>query len=108
MAKMDPKVKKAWIKELRSGKHKQCKGKLKRTSKINGDSFCCLGILQEKVLKIPCSQKGTVLRNDAIEKAGMSMRTEGDPHIGKYAASTWNDMKQKTFPEIADLIEKYL
>lgn len=37
---MDAKLKKKWIKALRSGKYKQCKGNLRQ-----GETFCCLGVL---------------------------------------------------------------
>lgn len=39
-SKMNPKVKKLWIKALRSGEYKQTEGKLRK-----GSSFCCLGVL---------------------------------------------------------------
>jgi hypothetical protein len=40
-ARMDPKVKKMWCEELRSGKLKQGRGRLRNAK----NEFCCLGVL---------------------------------------------------------------
>lgn len=40
--KLKSKIKKAWIKALRSGEYKQCRNKLK-----DGESYCCLGVLND-------------------------------------------------------------
>lgn len=45
-AKMNQKIKKAWVKALRSGEYKQAAGML-RTSLLDGKyGYCCLGVLQ--------------------------------------------------------------
>lgn len=41
------KIKKTWVAALRSGKYKQCEGTLYDP---DGKSFCCLGVLQHKLL----------------------------------------------------------
>ena len=38
---MDKKIKRRWLRALRSGKYTQCKGSLH----IKDDGFCCLGVL---------------------------------------------------------------
>lgn len=40
---------KAWIKELESGKHRQCRGYLHLKDKHRHDKFCCLGVYACKV-----------------------------------------------------------
>lgn len=40
MKKLNPEIKKKWVKALRSGKYNQCDGQLRQ-----GDTFCCLGVL---------------------------------------------------------------
>jgi hypothetical protein len=40
LQKMDPDVKREWLKALRSGKYRRAQGKLK-----DGAGYCCLGVL---------------------------------------------------------------
>lgn len=42
---MDSKVKARWVAALRSGDYKQGRLRLRTTSKLAGDKFCCLGVL---------------------------------------------------------------
>lgn len=43
-------IKQKWLEELRSGKHKQGVGTLKSVEADGSFAYCCLGVLQEKVL----------------------------------------------------------
>lgn len=44
---MDAKLKKQWIKALRSGKYEQGEGRLCVTLPDGTDTFCCLGVLAD-------------------------------------------------------------
>lgn len=41
---MNPEIKAKWLEALRSGKYQQIRGRLRS---INGDAYCCLGLLCE-------------------------------------------------------------
>lgn len=43
-------IKQKWLEELRSGKHQQGVGTLKSVEADGSFAYCCLGVLQEKVL----------------------------------------------------------
>ena len=43
---MNPKVKKKWLKALRSGKYKQGKERLRETTE-GKQEYCCLGVLSD-------------------------------------------------------------
>lgn len=45
--KMKKELKEDWLKALRSGKYKQTKGALCKTTKDGKDGFCCLGVLAD-------------------------------------------------------------
>lgn len=42
---MNKRIKKLWVKALRSGEYKQTTGRLRRNRGKNQASFCCLGVL---------------------------------------------------------------
>ena len=121
---MNARVKKMWVEALRSGEYKQGE----HTLKNDKGEFCCLGVLcdlyaKEKKLKNPwrevpyrsshsfstsinrgvppiyvASWAGLYEENPSIQ--------ETDGHI--HALSTYNDLRNKNFEEIALLIEKNL
>jgi len=115
---MNKRVKRLWIKALRSEKYKQARGYLKRD-----DDYCCLGVLCE----VYRQRTGTGewddngfkdgagdesyghLTQDVIKWAGLQNNTwNWNPKLGRTAsASSLND-KGKSFNFIADRIEKYL
>lgn len=116
---MDKKVKKVWVKALRSGKYKKGTGMLKSSS-----GYCCLGVLTDIYLK---QKRQTWLKNklevetaDAdlnpvvCEWAGISGVNRRDPKVrvghGWLTLSTINDSthKPRTFKEIAAIIDKHL
>jgi len=47
--KLDPKIKKVWLKALRSGEYKQTEAFLCVEKKEGEPEFCCLGVLCEEV-----------------------------------------------------------
>jgi hypothetical protein len=97
-----------WVEALRSGKYKQAQGQLY----LDG-AYCCLGVVCE-LAGLSVSQGGyygepfdanhLTLPSQAAEWLGVD---DENPVIGEYCASAWNDAYDKTFPEIADLIEKH-
>ncbi len=42
---MNEKVKKKWLKGLRSDKYKQGKNALKTKNRLGNEKYCCLGVL---------------------------------------------------------------
>jgi hypothetical protein len=113
---MNPRVKRLWVKALRSGKYKQDLDQL-RTDK----GFCCLGVLcdlYQKDIHKRLWQKNQgrgattyrflsnigVLPMDVMDWAWLDYT---NPRINGKAASDWND-GGASFKEIAKLIEKHL
>lgn len=114
---MDKKIKKLWLKALRSGKYKQAM----HTLKNNNNEYCCLGVLCDIYAKIN-KKKGfdkhnyfldenAILPMKVIKWAGLS--TEGykydcqNVRIGDNSLSNLND-KGKSFKYIANVIDKKL
>lgn len=101
-----PHVKK-WIAALRSGKYKQATNYLQ-----SGTGYCCLGVAQ-KLARDPIEfESDTSLSEKAQKWLGLEDGAKiefyaCDPSIGKLMASQWNDNREKSFSEIADLIEKH-
>lgn len=112
--KMNPKVKRKWVKALRSGKYKQGTGMLKVTRDNDEPLYCCLGVLcevavGEGIVKSYPGSNG--LPPDAVEVwAGL----DGDPLLGtrkidgREPYATYLNDDGKSFRYIADRIEKYL
>lgn len=108
---MNPEVKALWVADLRSGKHKQAQGVLRRD-----DAFCCLGRLcdlhQQAHPNIVWSNHpncyseyqdcSTVLPIDVIAWSGLN---GGNPRASMSTLSALND-SGKTFAQIADVIER--
>lgn len=122
---MNKEIKKLWIEALRSGKYKQGKGKLKRDGK-----YCCLGVLcaispwkncfmrmkpplfsasKNEMRLLP--DKNEILPNKVKEWAEIKHNNpvffNEDLNLNS-TLSRENDIKKRSFLEIADLIEKYL
>lgn len=110
---MNKRIKKLWIKALRSGKFKQAQGWLH-----NEEGYCCLGVLCEiyaqqtregqwddRVFRTKKGSSSGALPEAVQEWAEVEVH---DPLLGRtLTASDLND-KGKSFPFIADRIEKYL
>lgn len=121
--KLNPQIKKLWIKALKSRKYKQGKGAL---CNINNE-FCCLGVLCDlhriKVLKKgkhvwKKSSKGTVifsyLDNNGILPRQVAnwayqknIYSDLNPTVSGDTLSALND-SNTSFDTIADIIEKQL
>lgn len=105
---MNPKIKKRWVDELRSGKYPQGKGQLKDG---NGN-YCCLGVLCEIHREETGGEwkddsylnRNTVLHYSVVEWARLP---DENPKCGGSSLAFLND-NGKTFTEIADIIEKEL
>jgi len=119
---MNKRIKKLWIKALRSGKYEQGK-KLLRVS--NGDDrFCCLGVLCEVYRKDTGDgswnehNKAWFETSNGADDSELPFAVQewaelGDPNpvlgiaSNSASASKLND-RGETFEYIADRIEKYL
>lgn len=110
---MNARIKKLWVKALRSGKFRQTIGTL-RAKDGEGYAYCCLGVLKA----VRCAEEGIPFmsnRNKLLD--GPTMAWAGldhdDPILsGPTAQSTQYASKlnddDKSFKYIADRIEKYL
>jgi len=88
-----------WVKELRSGKFKQGRGKLKRD-----DSYCCLGVLCE-ISKQEYKNDHGFLSYEIQTWAGMHTNTGYLKGLDT-SLIRLNDGMVFTFDKIADIIEE--
>lgn len=100
---MKASIKSKWLKELRSGKYKQTKGRLKK--KLNGNyGYCCLGVLYKTVHndwpRVTGVTKGGYLPKKFSEEMDL-------PHHEQIDLAVMND-GGTSFGEIADYIEKHV
>lgn len=113
---MKPKVKKLWVKALRSEKYKQGHGHLRVDT-----FYCCMGVLCD--LHAKANKKKWKRGNISLDYDGGTQFLSGnvmlwaglencDPFVkygrNRYSLSNLNDGKKLTFPQIADIIEKNL
>ena len=100
---MDAKLKAKWVKALRSGRYKQGEGYLK-----DGDTYCCLGVLCRVQGVDPELASATGTLSTSQLKPAFS---GGLPLARTAALANMNDgnlVRQHSFREIADYIEKNL
>jgi hypothetical protein len=110
---MNPEIKKKWIEALRSGEYKQGKGYLNQ-----GDNYCCLGVLCDIAVKSGLDVNVDTAygvthfdgRNGALPRkvqdwAGLNAI---DPVVAGQHLASWNDDFDKSFDDIAKLIEDNL
>ena len=116
---MRKEVKDKWLAALRSGEYKQGKNQL-----IDGDNYCCLGVLcdiHSKTVK----KKGVRFKDNMYFDGIYYNTTELSERVQKWAGINsesgtfkykngkqsnliWlNDIKGKSFKEIANIIEKH-
>ena len=105
---MHPEIKKQWVKDLRSGKFKQSRGKL-----FNSSGYCCLGVLATQHPSVDTKRIGESLKllsggemngtlcNDVRAWCGLSMSDQTK-------LVTLNDSGKQDFKQIADYIEEKL
>lgn len=107
------------IKDLESGKHKQARGMLAR--RIPGSkkfAFCCLGRACEVALANGCEVKvKDTTRNRIYSDMSSTLPPEvqewygfrkHDPVIGGEPATAQNDIRRRSFPEIAKMFREEL
>ncbi len=127
--KLNPAVKEAWVKALRSGKYPQTQARLRRETPvmrdgiaIHGIGFCCFGVLcdiRDPSKWIHTSPRGTkgygdefsthMPPPDVLEWAGFP--GEDLPKVTIQGTTTTLDVHNdqgKTFTQIADAIEAQL
>ena len=113
---MNKRIKKLWIKALRSGEYKQARGCLRTKS-----DHCCLGVLTDIYRKathegrwrnlgtgmafVVGDETEEVMLADTVVK--WAALKETNPRLGQHRASVLND-SGKDFNYIADKIDKYL
>lgn len=97
---MDAKLKADWVKALRSGKYRQARMALRKEG-----GFCCLGVLC-RVARIPIAISGTTVAHSVGGDYGPIAEIVGGQAMNELMRL--NDSDEKTFPQIADHIEKYL
>ncbi len=109
---MNPSIKQAWTKALRSGDYQQGKENL-----CSNGQFCCLGVLTDLYIKETNQQwhhdvggcysfetEGGILPFSVQLWAGID---GPNPYVGGNHVTTWND-DGASFEELADLIEAHL
>jgi len=105
---MNKRVKKMWIKALRSDEFKQGRDQLKN-GRGKSATYCCLGVLCEVAKRegVIRSYRGSsgFLPFKVMWWAGL---TQMDPVMGRTSAVKLNDTLRKTLSQIADRIEKHL
>lgn len=125
---LKPEVKKLWTDALRSGKYEQCTGQLTEIREDGSKAHCCLGVLTvvaiENGLDLKIQDRGSstaygtedwdnegvaefCLHEKVSKWAGFGGE-DPNPAIGQFPASHYNDHLDKTFLEIADLIDEHL
>lgn len=114
---MNPEIKAKWLKALRSGEYKQGWGRLH-----SFDTFCCLGVLCELHRRETGGEWDSRNPNRQLYEwdnqtlpsvvRDWSGLHDPNPIIAGFALAEHNDgpddAAPRTFPEIADLIEKHL
>jgi hypothetical protein len=115
---MNKRIKKLWIKALRSGKYEQQQSALRVVEDGDVLGYCCLGVLCEvyrrstghgkwahSTFSVGGAESMSQLPDPVCEWAGIEER---NPKLGRIkTAITLND-QGKPFTFIADRIEKYL
>lgn len=115
---MNKRVKKKWLKALRSGEYEQGRFRLlKRGDDQTPDKFCCLGVLCDLHARetgdgwdsVSYKAEDFHLPVEVSAWAGLPSR---DPEINGLNVTDLNDgeanRKPKSFKQLANLIEKHL
>lgn len=121
---MKSRIKKMWLKALRSGKYAQCEGQLVDESNPKTTKFCCLGVLTNLYVEETGDAEAwkskyadddpdtaTVLDEAVVVWAGLpdeNPDVKGISDKNGYAYDTLAEMNDSghSFKEIADIIEK--
>ena len=119
---MNSRIKKMWLKALRSGKYKQARRAM--MSNFGGETkYCCLGVLADLYEKDTGKKCRQLNENSDYPKASVAKWAGIDPRRGfagmicdpyvtvageETTLSKLNDEKTKSFKQIANVIEKHL
>lgn len=103
-------VRDEWLPALRSGEYQQGKGRLRRFD----DTFCCLGVAADLLVRAGVLPAWKVTKGESsYQCAGMTgalgesaYRRTGISNDLQSALIDLNDSEGKSFPEIADFIER--
>lgn len=116
--RLNPTVKAAWVKALRSGDFIQGKSYLERVNKDGKHTFCCLGVLAKDVLHVPArnpygntlpAREGALVFDYGHGEQGFSAVPHSlIPSFEQGKLCYMNDQEEKSFEEIADWIEVHL
>lgn len=113
--KLNPNARK-WVRALRSGKYRQCKGALEKVDK-DGSKFCCLGVAcdlfnrdtsNEKLERTVIDGEANYDENAALlpdpVRAWLSLDSNAGHFEHKHSLADKNDRGTR-FSTIADIIE---
>jgi hypothetical protein len=103
-AKMDPAVKRKWLKALRSGKYRQCK----RTLTDGHGSYCCLGVLGRVVGDMSSDEDLGSMPSDGIRERVNLSSAAADKLSVMNDRRTASGRIMYDFKKIADWIEEKL
>lgn len=109
LSKMNPEFKQPWIDALRSGKYEQGRNALCKDNK-----FCCLGVLCEiniEKLNIKVEVDQHLEKSYDMDRTALPRKVSDEINIDNTAVLAlidMNDIKNKSFEEIADWIEENL
>ena len=106
-------IKAKWLHELRNGGHKQIQGTLKGIKSDGTIGYCCLGVLEEKVLGNQITAVKLLDPDDIELGSGYEGPTSTYDRLRKDIIGDWSltdDFMEKndndsTFAQIADYIE---
>lgn len=99
---MEKKLKAKWVKALRSGRYQQTKGFLH-----DEKGYCCLGVL----CRLMGAEKKELMHRDFPSNIGLKPGIPGSiiKKLARLNDGPSSDIsKRKSFPQIADYIEKNL
>lgn len=118
---MDKRLVKAWVADLRSGKFPQCAETLHRvkgTGRMRAEraGYCCLGVLSERIAKHKAVRETGWKWNGQAWELGVLFEEDRLPadvceaiglsDVEASGLMSANDERRKTFPQIADMIER--
>lgn len=105
---MKRKYKKLWLAALRSGKYSQCQNALHNT---NEGGYCCLGVLANELGALEYTGYNGNIGIDAAHMGSLPDEMLDNLKLRSYHQNVlvnMNDVKNKSFSEIADWIEKHV
>lgn len=105
---MDSKVKARWVAALRSGDYKQGRLRLRTTSKLAGDKFCCLGVLCDIEQPTRWRMFKEWANDGSVSQLPLELRQEVGIGPGEQLSLIELNDGGSNFEAIADWIEEYL